>query len=178
MENKSSCLSISLEEFHQFPMMVKTIKKQWLGDIEVFLEILKTNPRISIQTKRIGTWTLGGVPHSWKWWTNVPMRGLIIAQEQANYAILEILQPGLSVAFDSYITSIVGSESWRFGKTVNWASSPCWKSFLRWVRNRNSYCGSIVYLGIAQGFQQKGHLSFQKATILKIHEYRNALQRR
>jgi biotin-dependent carboxylase-like uncharacterized protein len=125
-----------------------------------FLEILKTNPGTSIQD--LGRIGLGhwGVPiagvmdqRSYKWINH-------LLKNKPNTAILEILQPGFKCRFDSYIT--IGLSGAKAEIRTNGELNSC--TLIKIVPGDEVeigkfLLGSIVYLGITQGFQTEVVLS-------------------
>jgi len=125
-----------------------------------FLEILKTNPGTSIQD--LGRIGLGhwGVPiagvmdqRSYKWINH-------LLKNNPNAAILEILQPGFKCRFDSYIT--IGLSGAKAEIRKNGELNSC--TLIKIVPGDELeigkfLLGSIVYLGITQGFQTEVILS-------------------
>jgi biotin-dependent carboxylase-like uncharacterized protein len=125
-----------------------------------FLEILKTNPGTSIQD--LGRIGLGhwGVPiagvmdqRSYKWINH-------LLKNKPNAAILEILQPGFKCRFDSYITIGLSGAKAEIRKNGELTSCTLIKIVPGdEVEIGKFLSGSIVYLGISQGFQTEVILS-------------------
>jgi allophanate hydrolase subunit 2 len=125
-----------------------------------FLEILKTNPGTSIQDQGrigLGHW---GVPiagvmdqRSYAWINH-------LLKNKPNTAILEILQPGFKCRFDSYITIGLSGAKAEIRKNGELTSSTLLKIIPGDELEIGKFLlGSIVYLGIAQGFQTEAILS-------------------
>jgi biotin-dependent carboxylase-like uncharacterized protein len=125
-----------------------------------FLEILKTNPGTSIQD--LGRIGLGhwGVPiagvmdqRSYKWINH-------LLKNNPNAAILEILQPGFKCRFDSYITIGLSGAKAEIRKNGELTSFTLIKIVPGdELEIGKFFLGSIVYLGITQGFQTEVILS-------------------
>jgi biotin-dependent carboxylase-like uncharacterized protein len=125
-----------------------------------FLEILKTNPGTSIQD--LGRIGLGhwGVPiagvmdqRSYKWINH-------LLKNKPNAAILEILQPRFKCRFDSYITIGLSGAKAEIRKNGELNSSTLIKIIPGDELEIGKFSlGSIVYLGITQGFQTEVILS-------------------
>lgn len=119
-----------------------------------FLEILKTNPGTSVQDHgRIG---LG------KW--GIPISGVLdrrsyswinhLLKNDSSAAVIEILQPGFRCRFDSYTTIGVAGANAEIRKNGDLIPS----AIIRIqpddeLEIGKFLTGSIVYLGIAHGFQ-------------------------
>jgi biotin-dependent carboxylase-like uncharacterized protein len=125
-----------------------------------FLEILKTNPGTSIQD--LGRIGLGhwGVPiagvmdqRSFKWINH-------LLKNKPNAAILEILQPGFKCRFDSYITIGLSGAKAEIRKNGELTSFTLIKIVPGDELEIGKFLlGSIVYMGITQGFQTEVILS-------------------
>jgi biotin-dependent carboxylase-like uncharacterized protein len=125
-----------------------------------FLEILKTNPGTSIQD--LGRIGLGhwGVPiagvmdqRSYNWINH-------LLKNNPNAAILEILQPGFKCRFDSYITIGLSGAKAEIRKNGELTSFTLIKIVPGdELEIGKFFLGSIVYLGITQGFQTEVILS-------------------
>jgi biotin-dependent carboxylase-like uncharacterized protein len=125
-----------------------------------FLEILKTNPGTSIQDRGrigLGHW---GIPiagvmdqRSYEWINH-------LLKNKQNAAILEILQPGFKCRFDSYITIGLSGAKAEIRKNGELTSSTVIKIIPEDELQIGKFLlGSIVYMGIAQGFQTEAILS-------------------
>lgn len=125
-----------------------------------YLEILKTNPGSSIQDQGrngLGQW---GIPISGAMdrrsydWLNY------LLQNKPDAAMLEILQPGFKCKFDSYTTLGLAGAQVEIKKNGTSITS-CLIHIMPGDEleiGRFNY-GSILYLGIAEGFQTEKVLS-------------------
>lgn len=119
-----------------------------------FLEILKTNPGTSVQD--LGRIGLGhwGIPISGAQDQRSSFLVTHLLKNEPKAAILEILQPGFKCSFDSYATIGLAGAKTEIRKNGAFTSSTLIKIKPGdEVEIGKFHLGSIVYLGVALGFQ-------------------------
>jgi allophanate hydrolase subunit 2 len=119
-----------------------------------YLEILKTNPGTSVQDQGrigLGQWGIpisGVMDHRSYNWINH------LLKNDSSVAVIEILQPGFKCRFDSYTTIGLAGANADIRKNGELISSTIIRIHPGDELEIGKFLtGSIVYLGIAQGFQ-------------------------